>query len=71
MARNGPAPEVVVFADDGDRRAMSLAMAVCDVARLARSATVYSPSDPDAKHDGPAPNEHVFSMAKDCRALIL
>jgi hypothetical protein len=47
-------PEVVVIADGGDRRALSVAYAVCDALRLPRAGTVYTPEDPEARHDGPA-----------------
>ncbi len=41
-----PPPEVFVIADDGDRRALSLALAVCDALGLDRAATVYRPGHP-------------------------
>jgi hypothetical protein len=65
-------PEVFVFADDGDRRALSPAYAVADVLRFPRKGTIYVPEgDPDDKHDGPAPNRHVYDLTKSSRALVV
>jgi hypothetical protein len=64
-------PEVYVIVDDGDRRALSLAYAVCDALLFPRKGTIYCPDDPDEDHTGPAPNKHIFELTKSCRALVM
>jgi hypothetical protein len=67
-----PAPEVLVIADEGDRRALSLAYAICDVQGLPRGETIHVVAgEPEAKHTGAAPNPHVFTLAKSCRSLVV
>ena len=68
--KRDPNPEVIVFSDQGDRRALSAAYAVCDLMRLPRS-VITRPGDPDAKNDGPAPNKHVFDLTKACRVMVM
>jgi hypothetical protein len=69
--RYDPNPEVIVLADGGDRRALSLAYTVCDGLGLARQGTVHAPGDPEADHQGPAPNRHAYETAKACRLLVV
>jgi hypothetical protein len=65
-----PAPNVIVFADSGDRRALSLAYAVADVNRWPRQTQVFCPTDPEARHEGvPAPNKHGYDTA--CRGRLM
>jgi hypothetical protein len=67
-----PAPEMFLFADDGDRRALSLALAVCDVLGLDRAATVFWPGAPEEKYtkETPPPNRHVHGVCRASRALV-
>jgi len=61
-------PEVVVFCDDGDGRALSLAVAFCEIMRYPLE-TIHRPNE-EAKVTA-APIKHVADMAKTCRALVM
>ena len=63
--------EVVVFASPGGERALSMAMAVADVMHLPREQAVYFVSQPDEKHAGKPPCQHVYEMVKASRSLVL
>ena len=62
--------EVLVFQDDGDKRAISVAYAVADTLRIPRS-VIYLSSDPDNKNEGVAPNRHVFAVTKSSRSFVI
>lgn len=65
-----PPPEVFVFQDDGDRRALALALAVCDSLALARQETIYRPHDDRAiSPDYKPPNGHAYRVCKASRGL--
>jgi predicted phage terminase large subunit-like protein len=75
MRQRGATPEVLVIQDngDGDRRALSLAVAACEVLRKPRSQAICKPTDEDwtvGERDKP-PNEHVFRMCKAGRHLVM
>lgn len=62
---------VLVIVDSGgtDRRAASLAQAAAKFLR--RPSSIWRPGDPeDAKHDGPAPNQHIFETARESRHMV-
>lgn len=74
--------EQIVVADDGlaDRRAVSVAYAICDILRLNRKDTIYFASDhqensdnevEDRVVDGKAPNEHVYRTTKNSRGMVI
>ena len=66
--------EVIVIVDRGgsDRRALSVALGICDVLRLSRE-NIYRPSDPTwkAMPDSKAPNDYVYCMTKNTRETIV
>jgi hypothetical protein len=70
--RPGPFDVLVVSHDGGpdDRRAASVAAAICDTLGLARTA-VFRPDRPDEKLEGPAPNGHVYATVRAGRALVV
>lgn len=71
--KRGASPELFVFVDGGDGRALSMAMAVADVMRLPRATTIYLSSNPDNKEvlEGNPPNKHVYNVTKSSRAMVL
>lgn len=69
--QRGGTPEVIVLQDDGDRRALSIACAICDTLYLERSSTIYNVNGAaPQRHDAP-PNRHVYEVTKRSRALVL
>ena len=68
-----PAPEVIVIQDQGDRRAVSMAYALCDVLNLPRSQVIYQIGNEDwhARPEDKAPNIHVFNQLKSARGLVV
>ena len=62
--------DVLVICDSGDRRALSMAQAICDVLRLPRT-IIHMPSNSEANHQGSPSNQHVFDMTKSCRAMVV
>lgn len=70
--RGTPPPDVYLFVDDGDRRALSAAMALCDVLVLKRDEVLVNLSETETKYGGKEPpNAHVHAMVKSSRALVL
>lgn len=69
--RPSASPDLIAIVDSGgeDRRALSVALAICDVLRLPRAA-VYQPRLPDFIHENKAPNTHVYSVMKSSRSLV-
>ena len=68
-----PAPGLLVVADDGskDRRAESLALAVCDALGLPRSQAVCKIGEDDWVAVGrKAPNEHVYLTMRQARVSV-
>jgi hypothetical protein len=70
--------ELIAVADNGhgDRRALSLAFAVCDAMRRRRSATVFRVGvedwiAKDTAQDLETVNQHVYSTIKAANALVL
>lgn len=68
-------PEVYVFTDDGDRRALSAACAVADVLRLPRSSAIYVFGQGDNAEEETEPaepgNQHLYEVLKRSRGLVL
>ena len=71
LRKRGKIPEVIVVQDDGkdDRRGESVAMAVMDVLGRPRG-MIWTPRDPERKHDGEPQNEHVFAITKLGRGMV-
>lgn len=66
-------PSLILTVDRGgaDRRALSLAYAICDALRLPRKQVLYL-FDPEADHEkAAAPNPFVYAVAKAGRALVI
>lgn len=63
-------PTVLVFQDEGDRRALSLAMGVCEIMRIPRDITIECLDGSDTKRDGIAPNAHVYDMCLATRHMV-
>lgn len=62
---------VWVFVDDGDRRALSVALAICDTLCLSRT-IIYQPTKPDLILKGlPPPNPGVFDIVKSSRRMVV
>lgn len=68
--QRGEKHEVIVFQDDGDRRALSVAYAVCDVLRLPRT-VIYVVNREDMNTKGQAPNSHVYDTVRMARGLVI
>jgi hypothetical protein len=67
------AGEVWVIHDEDDRRALSVAYAVCDIIHLPRSSTIHKVGDEEWKADAKdtPPNKHVFETVKSSRGMVL
>lgn len=63
-------PEAIVFVDNGDRRALSAAMAVADVLHRPRE-TLLVVSKPDDNNSGDAPNKHVYDVVRAARSMVM
>lgn len=65
--------EVVVLADDGDGRAMSTAMGICDVMRLPRKSTIcrLGSEGEEVGDKEPAPNQFLYDLVKSCRGMVI
>jgi predicted phage terminase large subunit-like protein len=73
LRRRAQCPEIVVLQDQGDRRALSLAYALCDTLRLDRRRTIYR-LDGEEWHAGEKdvpPNRHVYEMTKQTRIMVM
>jgi hypothetical protein len=71
LKQRDPPWEVLVFCDGGNRIALSLAYAICDLMRFPRS-VIYQMGLEEKKHDDEkAPNQHVFSMLKSTRGMVI
>jgi hypothetical protein len=69
-----PTPQVFVLQDDGDGRALSIALAISAAQNLPASAIIKKAADEDwqAKDKGEEPpNPHVFSMTKSTRHMVV
>jgi hypothetical protein len=72
LKRRDPAADVFVLCDNGDSRALSVAYALCDMMRLERNKAIYCMADPDSIHEGKeAPNQHVYSIMKASRGMVM
>lgn len=67
-----PYPWLWVFASPSGKRALSLALAVSDVFRVAKESKLWVPGREEGE-GGPLtpPNGHVYEMGKLCRSLIV
>lgn len=66
-------PAAYVLVDDGDGKALSVAMAICDLYRLPRKEAIYLPGRPDymvGKDDAP-PHKHILDVTKLTRASVV
>lgn len=71
LKKRDPGAEILVIQDDGDRRALSLAYAVCDVLHHPRS-VVHVVGDEDRVHDKKeAPNSYVYDLTKLGRGSVV
>jgi hypothetical protein len=70
-----PAAEVWVFQDDGgqDRRALSVALAVCDTVSLERASSVFKVGDDGWRADEKMapPNPHAYAVTKSAKGLVI
>lgn len=73
LAARDPRWEILVVSDTDDRRALSAALAICDVLRFDRDAAVQVLSDAENVKwsEAVAPNGHVYALVKEGRASIL
>lgn len=73
LKKRDPAATLWVFVDDGDRRALSVALAVSDALGLARDVTIYRPTDEEwvATKDDQPPNAHVYAVARGGRNMVV
>lgn len=72
LRRWDPPLEVVVIQDQGDRRALSMAYALCDGLHLDRS-VIYKAGQEDwrATREDKPPNRYICDMAKSSRNLVV
>ena len=70
LKKRDPAPQVIVFCDQGDRRAYALACGVADSLRLPRS-FIHRSADPDSLCNDPPANQHAYAMIKASRSLVI
>ncbi len=73
LKKRDPAAEVWVLQDDGDRRALSGAIAICHALRLPETSTIHRIADPDWKFDLKvgAPNPHVHAVVLKARGMVI
>jgi len=62
--------DLIVFADEGDRRALSAAYAFCDANQLPRAILQIVGREP-SKNEGKAPNEHVYTLIERARGSVV
>lgn len=60
----GKRVEVLVLVDGGDRRAKSVAYAVCDCLSLTKSESVWEAENPESRPTKDAPNRHVYETTR-------
>jgi predicted phage terminase large subunit-like protein len=73
LRKREPTWEVLVLQDDGDRRALSLAYAVCKLLPLDRTRAIFRPANPawQPRREEAPPNQHVFEVAKRSRVMVV
>lgn len=73
LKKRSPPPELIVVQDQGDRRALSCAYALCDVLGLKRKEVIYRPADPEwqASSENKPANRYVYAQVKATRALMM
>lgn len=74
LKKREPVAELIVVQDQGDRRALSVALALCDTLRLSRRAIVARldvEPDWEIKTDYEPPNRHVFAQVQAGRGLVV
>jgi phage terminase large subunit-like protein len=76
--RRDPSHEIIVisdnfgFQDDLDKRALSVALAIRDTLMMPKESTIWSPMEEDTKFtDIEAPNQHIYTIVKRARALVI
>lgn len=70
MKKRASPLEVLVIQDDGDKRAVSVALALAEVLRIPK-ATIYLADDPEAIAEKREVNRHVFDTVKSGRGLVV
>lgn len=63
-------PEVWVIADQGDRRAASIAQAICRVLSLEEKTTIHYQLDEDVPNYKPTINHHVVQCMRSVRSMV-
>lgn len=73
LKKRDPPHDLIVLADGGDRRALSLAYAITDMMSLRRQETMYKVAEPDwkASSEDRAPNRYLYAQVKVTRSLVL
>ncbi len=68
-----PSHELIVLQDEGDRRALTLAYALCDMLGLQRKEAIYRVGQEEwqASHEDKPPNRYLFEMVKNCRFMVV
>lgn len=61
----------IVIADDGSRKARSVALALCDMYGKKPENTLFDLTQPDSKVGGQPPNKHLADMVRLGRALVV
>ena len=72
LKKRDPASTAIVIQDDGDRRAFSVALAICDTLALSRN-HIYRPGNPEeeVKKEDKAPNIHIYNVVKASRGAVV
>jgi predicted phage terminase large subunit-like protein len=69
----GEAPQGVLFVDQGDRRALSVALAVADMSGLDKAKALWQPTQLEwqATRDMRAPNQHVYRIVRESKLSVI
>lgn len=72
LKKRDPAPACIVLVDGNDRRALSVAMGICDCLGLKPCADyIYRAAKPDECYSGEIPNRHVYAVVKAARHQVV
>lgn len=72
LKKRDPGPEAIIFCDDNDRRAKSLACAVADTMRLPRKTNLFHLlGDNSIGNEDSPPNSYVYSVTKVSRGMVI
>jgi hypothetical protein len=73
LRRRDPAPQVVLLQDNNESRALSVALAICDVLRLDRSQALHKVAMETwtATRNLMPANNHIYDMVRRGRALVI